>query len=256
MMDPDAAPADVRATPTDPGKVMRPHTPSTVRLVPAAPLRRARVALALVVTGLLALTTAGPAAAHNALRSSDPADGSTVATAPDAITLTFDQAALELGTEIVVTAADGTIVSEGPAQLVDTSVVQPLAAERPAGAYSVMWRVTSADGHPIIGAFSFTATDAAGAPAAPAEPTPDAQPTPDATDEASPEPTMTTQDTAEPTVEATPISAPVDDDGGVPAWVWVLLAVVVVGGGAVVAFVARGRTQRDGTTGTGPGAGA
>ncbi|KSW20909.1 copper resistance CopC family protein [Cellulomonas sp. B6] len=241
---------------------MRPHTPSSVRPHRSGHVARARVALALVVTGLLALATAGPASAHNALRSSDPADGSTVATAPDAVTLTFDQAALELGTEIVVTAADGTIVSEGPVQLVDTSVVQPLAAERPAGAYSVMWRVTSADGHPIVGAFAFTATDAAGAAAAPAEPTPDATgeatPEPTAEETAAPtaEPTMTTQDGDEPTQEVTAISAPADGPS-VPVWVWVLLAVVVLGGGAVVLVVARGRSQGpgDGTPGA-PGTGA
>ena len=43
--------------------------------------------------------------------------------------------------------------------LCDGVVNQPSA---PAGAYTVEWRVTSADGHPISGSFSFTA-EAAGA---------------------------------------------------------------------------------------------
>ena len=45
---------------------------------------------------------------------------------------------------------------EGDPQLVDTTVEQGLLPEMSAGEYTVEWRVTSADGHPINGEFSFT----------------------------------------------------------------------------------------------------
>ena len=46
-------------------------------------------------------------------------------------------------------------VSDGQPQLVDAEVRQPVRAG-PAGRYTVLWRVTSADGHPVSGTFAFT----------------------------------------------------------------------------------------------------
>ena len=45
----------------------------------------------------------------------------------------------------------------GEPRLVDNTVTQALQPGSPAGRYVVEWRVTSADGHPISGTFSFTA---------------------------------------------------------------------------------------------------
>jgi methionine-rich copper-binding protein CopC len=107
------------------------------------------------------LATAGPAAAHDRLESTNPADGATVATAPDAVVLTMSSTPLALGTQVRVTGPDGT-VSEGNPQIVDATVSEPLTGARPAGTYQVEWRITSSDGHPVSGSFSFTATGAAG----------------------------------------------------------------------------------------------
>ena len=52
-------------------------------------MRKALVALALMVVAVLG--TATPALAHNVLISSDPANGSSIATGPQKISLTFDQ---------------------------------------------------------------------------------------------------------------------------------------------------------------------
>ncbi|QGQ20643.1 copper resistance protein CopC [Cellulomonas sp. JZ18] len=227
-----------------------PHPSSAPELHARAATHPARGTTAVALLAALAaafaalLLTAAPAAAHNALRSTDPADGATVETAPAQITLTFDQSALELGTEIVVTAADGTVVSAGAAQLSGTSVVQPLAEQRPAGAYRVDWRVTSADGHPITGTFGFTAGAAAGtattteptadptaaATAAPADAT---TPTPEASASASPSESVDTSPDMGGSGEAARDNYP----GTVPWWVWVLLIVVVIG--AVFTVVAR-----------------
>ena len=100
--------------------------------------------------------SAAPAAAHDELVGTTPADGSTVDTAPDRIVLTFAEPAVALGTEMAVTGPDGTNLATGDVQLVGSTVVQALADLRPAGAYRVDWRVTSDDGHPVTGTFAFT----------------------------------------------------------------------------------------------------
>lgn len=235
---------------TPPRDLRTPVARAAVR--PASRTAGPALLAALVAAFATLLLTAQPAAAHNALRSSDPADGAAVASAPAQITLTFDQAALEIGSEVVVTAADGTVVSSGPVQLADVAVVQPLAEQRPAGAYRVDWRVTSADGHPISGTFGFTATEAVGAPAAGA-------PTDAATDAATP----TAEASEEASAEASP-SESVDttaDMGGsgeaardgypgtTPVWVWVLALVAVI---AAVFTVATLRQRRGRSTGDAP----
>ena len=57
-------------------------------------------------------------------------------------------------------------VASGPPVLIDTTVRETLRAGSPAGHYTVRWRVTSADGHPVSGSFDFTATAAGGDPSA------------------------------------------------------------------------------------------
>lgn len=122
--------------------------------------RRGRWLAAATVGAALVVLPATAAAAHDSLQSTTPADGAGVATAPTAVVLTFDQPALALGTELVVTAPDGTNVDDGAAHLVDSTVQQPIAGSLPAGTYTVAWRVTSADGHPVSGTFHFTAAQA------------------------------------------------------------------------------------------------
>ena len=95
----------------------------------------------------------------------------------------------------------------------------------PAGRYEVGYRIVSDDGHPVSGALSFTLTTP-GPAAAPATTAPAA---------AGPA-------TAGPATQASPAAASSPaggDDGGVPAWPFVLLAVVVVIG--AVALVLRRR---------------
>ena len=155
-------------------------------------LRRASVPTLLIAAGI---ALAPAAAAHNPPPVPTPADGATVAAAPDEVVLTFTDVVLEVGATIAVTAPDGTDVTDGEAVVDDTVVTQALTTERPAGEYRVDWRVTSADGHPVDGTFAFTATEAV----APAPETPEATPseepsTPPATEAPvapSPSPTVT-----------------------------------------------------------------
>lgn len=205
---------------------------------------RALAVLAALLLALAVLLVAAPhASAHNSLLGTDPADGSTVATPPTHITLTFDQPAQALGTEIVVLGPDGATVSTGDAELVDDTVAQALAADLPAGAYTVQWRVTSADGHPLSGELAFTAT-AGAAPAVTAPVTPEPI-------EPTGEPTSSTQ-TAEPSPSATVSDAEelAEDEGaGLAAGAVAAVVVAVLAVGAITWFVLRERRRsKDGRT--------
>lgn len=146
-----------------------------------------------VVLCAVAVTALGaaPASAHDDLLGTTPADGTTLATAPDQVVLTFTDPAVALGTQVVVTGPDGTDLAQGAVQLVGSTVVQPLAAARPAGVYRVDWRVTSADGHPVSNTFTFTVTSPSGPVSATPTTSPDVTATATATAGAPiPEPSM------------------------------------------------------------------
>ncbi len=226
--------------------------PSTARTVAAAaphPMPTAPRLLAVLAALLLALAAlvagAARADAHNSLQGSDPADGSTVATAPDRITLTFDEPAQALGTEIVVIDPDGATVSSGAAELLDATVGQPLAGSLPAGAYSVQWRVTSADGHPISGAFTFTASAATTVGATDPGPamTTQADPTEPAEAADEPAPSVTAAAPETPSSPSTTTETAEDTDAGLAAGAIVAIVVAVLAAGAVTWFVVRERRR-------------
>jgi methionine-rich copper-binding protein CopC len=142
----------------------------------------------MAVAGLLVAAGLGPvasASAHSQLEATDPVDGSQLAALPDQVTMTFNQNVLGLGTVLDVTGPTGNMATGKP-KVIDNQVIQPVQAGSPAGAYTVLWRVTSADGHPISGQFGFTAVAGNGgtAPAVSAASAGDPQTT-DKTDEGS-----------------------------------------------------------------------
>jgi copper transport protein len=124
--------------------------------VSARVLRRL-VRASLLAAGML-VVTAGPASAHAALETSEPADGTTLETAPSAITMSFTEPPdLELSTVTVLDPSGAELetgtLEDGPAP---RSLSVPLPAGLGEGAYTVSWRVISlADGHPTAGAFVF-----------------------------------------------------------------------------------------------------
>jgi copper transport protein len=126
------------------------------------PRRRRRPASVLLLAALLAgagLIWLAPAAgAHALLESSDPAGGSTVARAPDSVTLTFTEDPEPGLTEVEVLDPSGTVVSSGPASVLEdrpATVRVPL-GDVSEGVYTVTWRVVSrVDGHTTAGAFAF-----------------------------------------------------------------------------------------------------
>ncbi|WP_298455653.1 copper resistance protein CopC [uncultured Cellulomonas sp.] len=198
-----------------------------------------RSVLVLLAALLTLAGLAGPAAAHDALTGSTPADGESVATPPASVDLVFTDVPLAIGTQIEVTGPDGQVVSEGDPQVVDTTVSQPLAADLPAGEYSVAWRVTSGDGHPISGALTFTAAGGT-APAEPA-PTVTTTPAPAASPEPGPSPSEAVAEDAPADVlpDADADAGPEASSGGVAPWViGVAIALVI---GAVAAWAVRRR---------------
>jgi methionine-rich copper-binding protein CopC len=119
--------------------------------------RRLRALAVVLAAAALLVGPATAAQAHNILEGTSPAGGSIAKVVPAAVTLTFNEPALAIGTEIIVTGPAGQEQS-GPAALVNNTVTEHLQPGSPAGTYAVLWRVTSADGHPVSGKFSFTAT--------------------------------------------------------------------------------------------------
>ncbi|GAA1397531.1 hypothetical protein GCM10009613_50360 [Pseudonocardia kongjuensis] len=187
------------------------------RVTPVPPPVR-RVALALPVVLLALLLGAVPAWAHTELESSTPAADSELAQAPTEITLTFSENVPPDTAEITVRGPDGTDHVAGPATGDTGTLTVPLQPLGPAGVYTVEYRVVSDDGHPVSGTVPFTLTQPGPAAAAAS--------TPPATSAAPP---------ADPAAPA-PAAAAGDTGDGAPVWPWVLLAVVVLGGGVAVAL--------------------
>jgi copper transport protein len=136
--------------------------PAVVRS--ALPRSRSAPAAALLVVWVVLLAwwfAATPASAHASLVEADPADRSWQETAPDEVTLVFN--------EPVSLAPEGLRVFDGDARRVDLGDRQdPSTPDRihaalpddlPDGGYVVTYRVISADSHPVAGALTFTVGD-------------------------------------------------------------------------------------------------
>lgn len=114
--------------------------------------------LAATVLGLLALVAmpVASASAHAALETSTPAANSVLEKSPPQIVLDYDEDIEASLASIKVFDGDGKAVEVGaPAAGADASIVQATLPELADGLYAVTWRVSSADGHVVDGAFSF-----------------------------------------------------------------------------------------------------
>lgn len=115
------------------------------------------VVLSVLATLVLLLAGSGPASAHAALVGSDPADGATVATVPESVSLDFNE---PIGTtDVAVTAPDGSQVDVSGVEAMDRTVTARVADTSQRGTYTVAYRVVSVDGHPVAGTFTFEATE-------------------------------------------------------------------------------------------------
>ncbi|MEV1247004.1 copper resistance CopC family protein [Nonomuraea sp. NPDC050022] len=129
-------------------------------------------ALTAFLAALVLLGTAGPALAHDALKSSDPAKGATVESV-DEVKLEFTS-----GVRIpvvVVRGAEGTAHQSGDPRADGKVVTQELKGALPDGKYTIAYRVVSSDGHPIEGEIPFTVKGAPSPSPSPSAPPPSAQ---------------------------------------------------------------------------------
>ena len=125
---------------------------------------------ALVALGIVLLQGA-PASAHAELVETDPAEGAVVATAPETVTLTFNEPVRLTSQEIAVYDAEGEpVASTARANAEEVRVGLAGAADLPDGTYVVSWNVLSGDGHPIAGALTFSVGAPSTTVAAPPEP--------------------------------------------------------------------------------------
>jgi methionine-rich copper-binding protein CopC len=122
-----------------------------------------RACAAVVLGAAVAVGAASPASAHAKIVSTDPADVSTLTSAPTAVTLTFDEPVLTTGAAIVATSADGTAIALGAPTFAGPAVSASWPTSAPGGVYRISWRIVADDGHPETGTFGFTL---AGAPTA------------------------------------------------------------------------------------------
>lgn len=217
----------------------------------AAGPHRAGTRTAVVLTVLLALlvtliAAAGPARAHDVLLGSSPEDGSVQASAPEEIVLTFSGEIATIGAQVVVEGPDGT-VADGDPEVEGVTVTQPVSPDAPAGDYSVVWRVTSEDGHPISGDFTYEVTGD------PETAEPEATTAPETEGAASDDAATTTSPAGTPGADDAPATeraaatdavvpeTPGSAGGGTPVWVWVVLGAALLALGGVGAIAVRRR---------------
>jgi copper resistance protein C len=107
-----------------------------------------------IVSLLVLALGAGPAAAHAFLDHASPLVGSSVASAPHEVTLSFTQN-LEAGfSSVEVTDAKGARVDTGKAQVSGNTMRVGLKSLSP-GTYRVRWHALSVDTHKTEGSFTF-----------------------------------------------------------------------------------------------------
>lgn len=142
-----------------------------------------------------AILTAQPASAHAARVSADPADNAVLTTGPDRVTATFNERLQTTFAAMTVVGPDANVWSTGEPTVQGAVVGIALRPLGPTGTYTVNYRVTSADGHPVSGSWSFRLTvPGTGSPGPPA-------------------------------------AGPAGSGGGIPAWPFVVVAVALVAGG-------------------------
>ncbi|QRY52514.1 copper resistance CopC family protein [Mycolicibacterium septicum] len=156
--------------------------------------------LAAALTGLIlaasALLGAPAASAHAARVAAEPAEHAALSASPPRVSATFNEALQPAFANMTVVGPDNNLWSEGDPSVAGAVLsvgVRPLG---PAGTYTVNYRVTSADGHVVSGSWSFDLTVAGAGTPGPAA------------------------------------SSPAQSDGGIVVWPFVLVAVVLIGGGA------------------------
>jgi copper resistance protein C len=165
------------------------------------------------VIGAVLLWSAAPASAHNSLIGSTPKDGSQVDAGPATIELKFDQP-VQMGqglNAIAVIGPNNDHWEGGQASVTSNVVTAPVRPLGPAGNYKIGYKILSADGHPVSGELTFTLTKAGTGTPAPAD-------------------------------QQADVSTGSESDGGIPVWVWIVGAGVLLAAGLVLALRIGGKS--------------
>ncbi|CCI54799.1 copper resistance CopC family protein [Nostocoides jenkinsii] len=209
-----------------------------------------RAAVAVVALMTLAVVTgvagAGSAYAHTELLTSTPAANAKVE-APTEVTLGFSEDIKTEFATVQVTDGEGLSVADGDARVSGPDLTQALRTPVHAGTYLVAYKVTSADGHPVSGSFSFTVVEAASSATSTSSTSSAASSAASSATSTTPSATATTPDPRPMSASSTSASntESVSGEGGsgaslVPIGA-AILAVILVVGAAVVAGRRRGR---------------
>lgn len=105
---------------------------------------------------LAGVVAAGPASAHAELISADPASGTVLDSAPSELTLTFSESVTQVPSAMKLLGADGTAVPLDRTVVEGNTLRVPLPDSLPDAGYVFVYRVISADSHPVAGALTFT----------------------------------------------------------------------------------------------------
>ena len=192
-------------------------------------------ALAALFAALLAalLALGAPAQAHDTLLESDPADGATLDTSPEAITLTFSADILEVSPLVRITDENGEQLAEITPSIDGPVATATLEEPLPAGTSTVQWRVVSSDGHPIEGAFEVTVEQDAAAEETTEAPAEESSP---AEESAPAETTAPAEEGEQATAEAAE-----EESGSSMTPLLIVLGVAVVGAVVAVLLIMRRR---------------
>lgn len=192
---------------------------------------RPAVVILAVIGGLLcALLPAGPAAAHNSLASSDPANGARIAKPPAQVRLTFLSRLDPGATKVTITGPDNIPATGGQPVFAGSRVTVPFKPGA-AGLYIVAYQVPSDDGHLSKGEVRFTLTVAA---------TPTASPSPSA------KPSLPAITPSPSATVARPLTSTAGTGGGGDGaswWPWALIGVLLLAAGTGAVLLVRRRRQ-------------
>ncbi len=118
-------------------------------------VRRRALALLAIITALV-FFVAGPAFAHVELASSDPTEGSRLATAPGSIRLEFSTASVPAGDGLILYDQTGTEVEVTITASSETVMLITPSETLTSGQYLVSWTMRAGDAHPKSGSVGFS----------------------------------------------------------------------------------------------------
>lgn len=96
-----------------------------------------------------------PASAHAELSTLTPANGSSLAKSPRSISVTFNEAVTVERSSVELLDQKGKVLARNGSAQSSTTITVPTRV-LPRGHYVVRWVVSSADGHPVVGASAFS----------------------------------------------------------------------------------------------------